>query len=156
MGPILGVSMGPHDDVGVGLCVGAVLGHDSRMTVGPQTRRIYSNNWWHWVRTRRMYPIWEQSGNGQLQYDGTEQKERGEFQHGALASIWTKILCKRMCCFYEASVGRVMRKIVDMGLIRGIGTTLLTGLGGIISISKWGGGGWRRPGATMDASLEAW
>ena len=33
MGPVLGVLLGPHDDVGGRLLVGAVLGHDVRTTM---------------------------------------------------------------------------------------------------------------------------
>ena len=53
VGPVPGVSLGPHDDVGCGLHVGAVLGRDARMTVGPHAGRIYGTNQRRWVQTSR-------------------------------------------------------------------------------------------------------
>ena len=38
--PVLGVSLTPHDNIGGGFCVGAVLGRDVGMTVGPHAGNI--------------------------------------------------------------------------------------------------------------------
>ena len=40
MGPVRGVSLIPHGDIGGGLRVGAVLGRGVGMTVGPHDWRI--------------------------------------------------------------------------------------------------------------------
>ena len=60
--PVLGVSLGPHDNVGGGFCVGAVLGRDFGMTVGPPAGRISGTKQWCWVRPGRRYPIRERRG----------------------------------------------------------------------------------------------
>ena len=98
----------------------------------------------------------EQHGHGQVQYDGTEQRERRKVQHGALASMWTNLFWNSLCCCSWEEVGRIVRITTDTLLIIRISTTLLTRVGFIVAISKSGEGGicWRRQGTTMDASLE--
>ena len=54
-------------------------------------------------------------------------------------------------------VGSITIIMTDAEIIRCIGATLLTRVGGVVAISKFRGvgGGWRRWGTTMDDSLEA-
>ena len=65
IGPVLGVSMGPHGDDEGGLRVGAVLGCDVGMTMGPHTGRISGTDQQSWVRPGRRYPIQERRGCGE-------------------------------------------------------------------------------------------
>ena len=99
--------------------------------------------------------VWNKTALGK--YNRAEQRDRGGFQHKYLASMWTKIFWKRPCCCSGATVWRTMRIIMDTALMIRIGTALLTGVGGVIAIAEFGGGGlcWRRRGATIDVSLEA-
>ena len=68
----------------------------------------------------------------------------------------TEFFWKRLCCCYGAAVGRIARITADTALIIRIGTKLLNGVGGVVYIAKFGGGGicCRLWGATTDAPLE--
>ena len=68
-----------------------------------------------------------------------------------------KLFWKRLFCCYEAVVGRIANITADEEIIIQISTILITGLGVVIDIDKFGGVGLccRRRGATTDASLEA-
>ena len=151
----MGLSLGPHYGVGCVLRVGAVLRRDVGMTVGPHAGRISGTNRRRWVRPRIRYLIQEQRGRGRGEFDGTEQRERGASQNGYLASMWNKLLWKRLCCYSGAAVGRIVRITADTVLIIQIGTTLLTEVGGVVAISEFRVGGicWRQRGTTMDESL---
>ena len=57
MGPVLGLLLGPPDEIVSGLCVGSVLEIDVGMTMGPQAGRISGTNQQCWVRPGRRYQI---------------------------------------------------------------------------------------------------
>ena len=85
-------------------------------------------------------------GNQDGIYVGTEEdnpKGRnngrgGAIQRGYLAPMWTNILWKRLCCYYGEVMGITARITADEEIIRWIGTTLITRVGGVVAISKVG------------------
>ena len=74
MGHVLGVFLGPHEEVGGGFRVGVVLGRDVRMTMVPHAGRIYGTDQSRSVQPGRRYSIREIHGHGRGKYDSTEQK----------------------------------------------------------------------------------
>ena len=60
-----------------------------------------------------------------------------------------------VCCCSGVEVGRIETITTDATIIRWIGTTLITGVGSAVSITKVREGGifWRQLGKMMDASM---
>ena len=80
VGPVLGVLLGPHDDVGGGFPVSTVLGRDFGVTVGPHAGRISGTEQWCWVRPSRRYPIRERRGRrrgGRVFCGGSDRDSNG-------------------------------------------------------------------------------